>query len=353
MRKHEFLFISFLFATLVLFSATAARPQQTPPLTQPAPDSEIDKIIRDVSIDSQKGAISNYTYMMKFSYERHKKFAGRKFSRLYEVILPARFSTRRIYRHQILLIEDSERAISNEEILSARQQLARELEKAENEADATSTPEDHIEDGGYWTTGFSGDGKRVKISILQLLQNSNLSNLERKKINGRDFVTIDFTPKSDAAPEKNLAYLAKMEGRIVIDEADRRIVRVEGFALGTFAGLKDKSDEERQAEMVFLFAQTKVYEGFWFPQTIHLNFAKHPEMFDPIEIEFDFSSYKKADVNVQDAIEAPKEKPEPAPADPVKTDDSKDGPGAAKDKTEPAKDKTADSKTRTETKINR
>gem|GEM_PF-3897503 len=59
--------------------------------------------------------------------------------------------------------------------------------------------------------------------------------------------------------------------------------------------------------MIFLFTQTKVPEGFWFPQTIWINFAKHPEMFEAIEIQYNFSAYKKADVDVKDSIETPKD----------------------------------------------
>ncbi|SRR5215204_2383736 len=126
MYKKEFAVISFLFASLVLFSVAGAKAQ----------DTEIDKLIKDVSVDTRKGAISNYTYFMKFSYERHKMNAARKFTRRYEAILPAKFATNKVYAHQILLIHDSEKKLTDEEIMIARQNLAKELEKAESEADS-------------------------------------------------------------------------------------------------------------------------------------------------------------------------------------------------------------------------
>lgn len=301
MYKQNFAVISFLFVSLTLFFVSGAKAQ----------DAEIEKIIRDVSVDTQKGAIANYTYLMKFSYERHRKLAGRKFTRLYEAILPSRITTNRKYTHRILLIKDSERNITDEQIMLARKDLARELEKvekeAENEAENGAPQSRQPEDGGYWSTSFSSNGTQIKVDILKLLENSKLANLQRTKIDGKDIVTIDFSPKSESGLEKTLQYLSKIEGQITINETDQRIVRIEGFALGEFAKHKAKTEAERLNELVFLFAQAKVAEGFWFPQMIRLNFGKHPEIFEPIEVQYSFSGYKKAAVDVKDSIETPKD----------------------------------------------
>jgi hypothetical protein len=297
MDKQKFVIISFLFVSLILFSAFDARAQET----------EIDKIIKEVSVDSQKGAISNFTYLMKFSYERHRKFAGKKFTRLYEAILPSRFAINRAYSHRMLLIQDSEKILTQESIMIARKELAKELEKTENEADNPASQATPFEDGGYWTASFVNEGKKIKIDIMALLQNSKLDNLQRRKIDGKDIAVIDFAPKPDAVFEKTVAYLSKVEGQITIDETDKRIIKIEGFALGEFAAQKDKPEAERQKESVFMFTQTKVSEGFWFPQTILLNFGKHPEIFEPIEIQYNFSGYKRANVDVKDTIDTPKE----------------------------------------------
>lgn len=264
-----------------------------------AQESEIESLIKDVSVDSQRGAIFNYSYFMKFSYQHHK-FGGRKFTRLYEAIIPSRFTLNRTFSHPFVLLEDSERNISAEEIKVARSSIAKEIEKAEAEVDKQSEKaEKPNEDGGYWTIGFSNGSQRVKIDILQLLKNSRLSNLQRKPINGANIAVIDFAPKPEAVFEKSLSYLSKMEGQIWIDEMAKRIIRVEGFAPGTFAEQKEKPDIERQKEAVFLFLQNKVPEGFWFPQTVWLNFAKHPEIFESVQLEFAFSNYKKWGINIE------------------------------------------------------
>lgn len=300
MYKQKFAIFSFLFFSLVLISASAA-------LAQEAEEPEIDRLIKTVSIDTQRGAFSNYTYLMRFSYERHRKMAGKKFTRLYEAILPAKFTTNRTYAHQILLLEDSEKRLTPEDILIARQNLAKELEKAEQEAENQPAAAQVFEDGGYWSTEFYNYGKKIKVDILKLLQSAKFANLQRQKVDGKDIATIDFSPKPEVLLEKTLLYFGKLEGRITIDETDKRLIRVEGYALGEFVANRDKAEAERQKEMIFLFSQMKVAEGFWFPQTVMLNFGKHPEIFDPIEIQYSFLKYKRASVDIKETIETPKE----------------------------------------------
>lgn len=297
MFKQKLVIISFLFVSLVLLSTSATAQE----------DPEIERLIGAVSVDTQRGAFSSYTYLMRFSYERHRKFAGKKFTRLYEAILPSKFATNRMYPHQILLLEDSERRLTPDDIMLARQNLARELEKAEQEAENQPSDAQVFEGGGYWSTDFYNYGKTIRVDVLKLLKCVKFANLQRRKVDGKDIATIDFSPKTDAVLEKTMVYLAKLEGQITIDETDKRVIRIEGYAPGEFTLNREKADAERQKEMIFLFSQMKVTEGFWFPQTVMLNFGKHPEIFDPIEVQYSFIRYKKASVDVKDTIETPKE----------------------------------------------
>ncbi len=286
----------------ILFASVAVKPQ----------DSEIEKIISEVSVDTQKGAIFNYTYLMRFSFHRHK-FGGRKFTRLYEAILPSRYSVERFFGHPLILVEDSENALTDEQIRNTRQFVAEQLQKIEEaKDDKAANNERPAEDGGYWTVGFSSNGQRLKIDVLQLLKNVKLSNLQRTELNGRKIISIEFMPNTTATFEKSLSYLPKIEGQIRIDETDKRIIAIEGYAPGEFAKWKDKTDEERRREAVFLFQQAKVEEGFWFPQVVRLNFNKHPEIFEEVELEFAFSNYKKSRVDI-DFQEKQEQKTEASP----------------------------------------
>lgn len=263
-----------------------------------AQENEIDKIIKEVSTDSQRGAISSYTYLMKFSYDQHRKFAGRKIKRLYEAILPSRLLTSRTFRHPLVLLEDSERTISGVEIMNSRKALVKDIEKFEEEADKQTVDDNLTEDGGYWTGEFTTDGQGYRIDVLKMLNKVSFSNLQRRQIGGKSVISIDFAPKPDVALGKSLSYLSKIEGQILIDETDKRIISIEGFAPGEFVKQKDKSDIERRGELVLHYLQTKVAEGFWFPQIVRLNFSKLPKGFSSTEVQFDFTNYNRSRVDV-------------------------------------------------------
>jgi hypothetical protein len=260
---------------------------------------QISKIIQEVSVDSQRGAIFSYSYMMKVSYENHK-LGGRRFTRLYEAVIPARFSLNRIYAHPLILLRDSEKPISDDAIRNTRKMIAEEIIKAESEAEKTPVDEEKTpKDGGYWTMGFSANQRRIEVNIITLLKGAFLSNLQRKQVDGRNIVTIDFAPNPAASFKKPLSYLEKIEGQIWIDETDKRIIRVEGYAIGYLDQYKDKPEAERLKEAVFLYSQAKVSEGFWFPQNVWFNFSKHPEIFADFEVQYTFSEYKKGTVEIQ------------------------------------------------------
>lgn len=297
-KKHIVIFI-LLLTTVVVFSVLK---------TQAQPD-EIETLVRDVSADTQKGAIFGYTYFMKFSYHQHKKIGyGRKFTRLYEAIIPNRFSLKKTYHHPFVLLKDSEKQITNEDIEAMRSGLVEELERAEKEAEENQSERSAINDGGYWTISFSSNGKGINIDILKILENANFSNLQKGEFFGRKVILLDFSPRPDAKFESRLSYLGKIEGRIWIDDADRRIIRIEGFPSGTFEALKGKSDDERLPNAVFLYIQTRVAEGFWFPQNVVVDFTKHPEIFDTVRIEFSFEKYKKSTTEVKSSqLEPPKD----------------------------------------------
>lgn len=297
-RKHPPIILLF-FILCVLFSVSKIKAQ---------PD-EIETLVREVSADTQKGAVFGYTYQMRFSYNRRGKFgAGRRFSRLYEAIIPNRFSLKKTYGHPLLLIQDSEKVITQYDVEFMRNKLVEEIERAEQEAAVEKLESVNRKDGGYWTISFRAGDKGVMIDIVKILETAKLSNLQRSENGGRKIVSIDFHPDPEAKFETALSYLNKIEGRIWIDEADRRIMKVEGFPLGMLEANKDKPDEVRLPETVFLFAQTRVAEGFWFPQTVVVDFTKNPEIFETVRVEFSFDKYRKSSTEVRSsAVEPPKD----------------------------------------------
>lgn len=299
MFKKQPLIILLLLTTIVLFSVSKTEAQE----------DEIGTLIRDVSADTQKGAIFGYTYQMKFSYNRRGKLgSGRKFTRVYEAIIPNRFSLKKVYSHPMLLTYDSEKVITTYDVEFMRSRLIEEIERAEKEAEPDLKQQPDRKDGGYWTIAFRAGDRGVKIDVIELLENAAVSNLQRSEYGGRKVVALDFTPKADSKFDSSISYLGKIEGKIWIDEADKRIMKIEGFPLGTLATLKDLPAEEREQKTVFLFSQRRVPEGFWFPQEVVVDFTKNPEIFDTVKVEFSFDKYSKSSTEVRSStMETPKD----------------------------------------------
>lgn len=298
MSKKQSVIILLLLTATVLFSVSKIKAQE----------DEIGTLIKDVSADSQKGAIFGYTYQMKFSYHR-KGGLGKKFSRLYEAIIPNRFSLKKTYQHPFILIEDSEKQITNETVRFMRNKLIEEIERAEKEAETNINEKiPDRKDGGYWTIGFRAGDKGIRIDVMKLISNATFSNMERLETGGRKVVTLEFSPKPDATFDADISYLSRIEGKIWIDEADRRIMKIEGFPVGWLAELSDKSDAERQQKIVFLFSQMRVSEGFWFPKDVFVDFTKNAYMFDAVRIEYSFDKYRKSTTEVRSStMETPKD----------------------------------------------
>lgn len=291
MKNPKFLIAFYFSVTVFCICAVTSQAQDN--------QAEIEKWVEDVCIDTQKGAIFDYTYLLKLSYDKHKKGGfGRKFTRLYEAILPSRFTLTKTYSHPLVLINDSENPVTKNSIDLARQDLIKEMERAESVVDKPGEQQVNL-DGGYWTMQLKANKEKAKIDIYKMVKIASFSNLQKKQLDGRDIILMDFTPQAAVIFDTALTYIAKIEGQVWIDTATKRIIRVEGFPNGTFREIRSKPDAERENEAVMLFIQTRVAENFWFPKIVRLDFTKHPEIFETIKLEFSFSDYVKANVQIK------------------------------------------------------
>ena len=292
LNSRIFFSASICIAVILLLSLQAA--------AQDNGNSEIDEMIKAVCTDSQKGAISDYSYQLRISYLRKKSGFDTKFKRLYQAILPSSNTLTRYKRHPFILLEDSRKHITPQDVRNMRQQLSDQLIRMETVAAEKPVEEtsQKNEDGGYWTINFAADGQNIKINILKLLENSDFSDLEHKTLDNRKVATVDFISKPTADSDGSLSYIGKIEGRIWIDETSKRVVRLEAFPIGKFIENKNKSDLDRQESAVLFFTQTQVREGFWFPRNVTLDFTKSPKLFNAVRLEFDFINYRKPTVEV-------------------------------------------------------
>lgn len=271
-------------------------------------ETGIKKLIEDVSVDTQKGAIFNYTYQLEVSYAKKNKLGfGRKFTKTYKAVIPSRFDLNSVYTHPLVLVKDSEKLITREDIDNDIKDLVEKIDRAERAAD-NSTEEEAESNGGYWTMRLKANKEYIKIDILKIFEIARFSNLQEKQIDGNNLILLDFSPNPALIFDESLDYISDIEGQIWIDPTSNRVVRVEGFPLGTFAEMRNQADGEREDKAIFLFVQKKVSEGFWFPDYVRLDFTDNPKIFKPIRLEFKFSDYQKSNTNVRNVnIKTPQE----------------------------------------------
>lgn len=266
---------------------------------------DIDSLVKEISVDTQQNAFAGYFYRMEFNRLK-KNFVGKgKLVKRYEVLLPSFIPKNRFYQHPLLLVYDSSKNLMPTDIINSRNLLVKELEKIENDPN-NDTNQKSIKknDGGYVTLLADSNtvGKQaLVVNLLELIKGSEFSNAKEVKINGRDTISIDFHPILNKGFSEKLFYLAQIEGIILIDKADKRIIEVEAFPLGKLKQYRSQPVEQREEFRVFHYLQTRVPEGFWFPQIITLNFLEFSELFNDLEvkIEFTFSDYKRFDAQVR------------------------------------------------------
>ncbi len=265
---------------------------------------DIDSLIEDVSIDRQQDAFSNYSYKMEFI--RYKKtFYGKdKLVKRFDVVLPSTMPKNRRYQHRLLLVYDSSQNLTQLDIVNSRKQIIKDLEDVENEQqninDQNNTKPNT---GGYLTlraTTNISNRFTLGVNILELLKGADFKNYKELKVNGRDTISLDFQPPADKVYNGDLFYLGRIEGVVLIDKIDKRVVEVEAFPLGKLEEYRNQTPEQREEFRAFHYLQTRVPEGFWFPKSVSLNFMKSPKDFDNVEVkvQFTFSDYKQFVVSV-------------------------------------------------------
>ncbi len=265
----------------------------------------VDDLIKEVLSYNQEFAMSGYSYQMEFT--RHKKanfFGTRKLIKRYQAILPSKIPQDHFYKHPLLLVYDSSKNITPKAIVENRNRIVKELEKIENPSEIENTDWQKKDTGGYITLGankFAIGKQPLKIDITRLLKNSAFSNPKQVEKYGKNLISLDFVSSPEQSLEKSLFYLSSIEGRILIDSFDKRIVEIEGYPKAKKELYKDLAGEEREKFRVFHFQQIKVREGFWFPKQVTLNFMEFPEEFNGLEVKIDFifTNYQHFTVEIE------------------------------------------------------
>jgi hypothetical protein len=161
------------------------------------------------------------------------------------------------------------------------------------------------------------DSQRV-IRILSALPSSSLYTFDgREMINGRETIRLTFKPNPDFSPEAKETYLLKAaEGKMWIDSASRRLVRVEGQTTDSVNigwGLLGHIDRGGS----FFLEQTPVPGGDWRIREMRIDAKGKALLFKTIRIKQHQSAYDFAPVkpvSVEEAIRMLKQAPSVASA---------------------------------------
>ncbi len=276
---------------------------------------EVESLINDILSEDQQSALLGYTYHLEFIRSKKTFYGKDRLTKRFEAILPARFAVKRTYKHPLLLVYDSNRLITAQEIIQRRNEIVEKLEQMENAPDLNENAQSGSETKGYVILSADENtvGKqRLSIDVAELLKKSVYRNPKNLLINGRNVISVEFKPAANIKPENTLFYLSLIEGTILIDKNDRRIIEIEGFPVGRSDQYKTLPPLEREKFRVFYYKQIKVDRSHWFPQEAKLNFMEFPKEFNDLDvkIEFTFSNYKRFKVDVESVDLESKEGPQ-------------------------------------------
>ena len=266
---------------------------------------DLNSLIKDISTDTQQNAFAGYFYKMEFRRVKRNFIGTGKMTKRYEVLLPSLLPKQRHYRHPLLLVYDStKRNLTKSDVAENRRNIIKQIDSLDRDiADKTDEGQAKKEDGGYLTLSASsklvGD-QALFINLLELLNNSKFSNPKTLKYNERDAISVDFRPLSNKKFDESMFYLGLIEGTILVDKEDRRIIEVEGFPKGKLKEYRSPTVKNREAYRIFHYLQTRVPEGFWFPKIVTINFMKFSKLYNDIEMkmDFEFSDYRRFTADV-------------------------------------------------------
>lgn len=107
----------------------------------------------------------------------------------------------------------------------------------------------------------------------------------REQLNGRDVIVITFTPKAGAQPESREGKLARyFKGRILVDEADHEVVRVEATAIDDITyGLGVVARVNQGASVTLV--RERVDADTWLPTSIRLSGDGRAMLFRTLRVD--------------------------------------------------------------------
>jgi hypothetical protein len=293
------LFLLFVVIGLLTISASA---QSVNTLTE----AEVDALAKD-AVRNGKGArifISEYTHTQTIiARSKDKKGNIKEVSDTWEAFIPTQKYRRKASRWVRVKIKENGVPVAADKIEKERIEAGEKLIEAEQEAeklaakDGSNRPaENTVPDakGAYFNLVlrrmFRGT---IEFDVRSILEQCLLSQPRRTIWANRPVIALDFKPKANTKWSGAEDYMENLVGTIWIDEADRILVKAEGWP---------ENLSTRPDKLAVYYEAVLVSGGKWLPHRIFINGLAHKQLFGGFneEVEAILTDYQRYDSEIKD-----------------------------------------------------
>jgi len=190
---------------------------------------------------------------------------------------------------KVIEIEKDGKSRSPSKIKKEREKVSKNLIKNE----------DYVEKNDFFGYGSSINSLWIEPTLY--LKSCRIVSANEKLIEGRTAILlhVDDCKLDDAYSkwEKSLQFMPKTEAKILIDEQDKSVMRMDIYAKKEFASAT------AQNKLIITMKNTRMPEGFWLFKKIRLETIGNKSIFPNLKDnwQFDFYGYKRYQVEVKEA----------------------------------------------------
>jgi hypothetical protein len=219
--------------------------------------------------------------------------------------------------HVLIQLRENGQPLSSAEMDWQRRRAGEQLEQAEREAAqaAGSGKPAANEPNGYPAAGVYSRVHRLPVAVSidpsTILRNGELSAPRLEQVGARETLVLDFRMQPGVTLPPRRTYMARLQGRVWIDVADKVIARIEAWPTDEFR----KYDTVTTAEPRLIYQQTKLDTGAWVPTLMRINSGGNPLLLDGLnwDVVFEFTDYKQFKTSADDLKVDPKTDPKTDP----------------------------------------
>jgi VWFA-related protein len=271
---------------------------------------DVAALLREVTANGR----AMHRHMLDFTYQHRKLLhhldeAGR--------VIKEEYGDYEAYpvlgRHVLVKVANNGKPLPDWEVEQERRRAGEELGRVEqlpSRADGSVASE-----VGYVTAfvnaSIQGKSAGILIDPGVFLRACEFFDPRYEQLAGREMFALDFLPMRGADLANVTSYVARLQGTIWIDAADKVIVRIEARNLLPGIGKNGKPLPQARAPKL-VYQQMRLANGDWFPQLIRLNAAGDGSAFYGLNLDaiFEFKNFQQFNTSGETTkILAPEKKP--------------------------------------------